>query len=1212
MASSSKCARCGAPLEPTAQGLTCPACLIKAVLEESADTISTPPVSLPARSEGAARPERIGPYTILEQLGEGGMGVVYLAEQSAPIRRRVALKLIKLGMDTHQVVARFEAERQALALMDHPNIASVFDAGATEHGRPFFVMEYVPGVPITEFCDRHELSTRARLELFQQVCGAVQHAHQKGVIHRDLKPSNVLVIEQDGRPSPKVIDFGIAKATGQHLTEKTLFTEHGLLVGTPEYMSPEQADAGIGTIDTRTDIYSLGILLYELLVGGLPFAPTELRRAGYAEIQRIIREQEAPKPSTRLNSLGLTATEVATRRRTTKSTLLRELRGDLDWITLKAIEKAPSRRYASASEFAADIGRHLHNEPVLAGSPGAPYRLKKFLKKHRGAVAAGMALIGLLTLGLATSTALYVRAERSRQEAERQRTVADHQRTSALTAEREADRQRKAAQTERAAAENERAAAVAERDAALYQSYRNALLAADLSLQAGELALARRQLEATDPQFRGWEWRYLSRAAESSRIATAPFTFEVREVRFSAAGDAVFARGYDVFRGAGLLPMPKSTVTKVSWAAKPTTSRLPLGERVIAISPDGSRVLTAIECQSPSAQTDVPCQPVRPHLESDSTRPALVSGERVGFVVRETSTGHTLATLSQPNVGVWTTSRGLSRNLMLVTAGGSAVVVQDGSRKPIARLSGQYPEALGATFSADGTRLAAWSWDNVIHVWDLTKKTIVAELRGHQDGIRSAEFDATATRIVSTSFDGTTRVWSVTEGSQLHAIQMPVPSGAVFSRNGERIAIGTDSGVIQIVETSSGRVVTSLKVHSRAVSSVAWSPDSSRVVFAAAEDSTVRLWSVLEANQLASLVGHDKAVMSVAFSPDGGAIASGARDGTVRVWNANVPASVLTGHIKSITAVGFATSSGDVVSASEDGTVRVWNQATGELRRSLDLESERILWPPHVVALSMRPPRVAYPVRSIDDAASGAVSKVVDVSTGTSLMNVGQDRIERSAIHQVAISPDGTRMADAAVTRTGSSIYVWLVPSGRAVAQWKVEGGFVTAIAFSPDGRRIAVVTDNRLSPDLETRRGRIVIFEVGQNAPIAVIMTAQTISASPVFAPDGSRMAFGEGTKVRLWDFRSQADAEELGEHDEIVRALAISPDGTRLATAGNDSTVRIWDVPRHGLLLTIRVQALPKALSFSADGTQLAVGSTRGTIQMLDGSTVRAPGMR
>jgi len=394
----------------------CPICLINAALEDSTAGITVRPER---DGTGVAnlsfQPKQIGPYVIIDTLGQGGMGVVYLAEQTAPIRRRVALKLIRAGRESHQVIARFNAERQALALMDHPNIASVFDAGSTDDGRPYFVMEYVPGLPITEFCDTHRLSTRARLELFQQVCAAVQHAHQKGIIHRDLKPSNVLVMDQDGRPLPKVIDFGVARATEQRLRERSLVTEHGVLIGTPEYMSPEQAGPNADNVDTRTDIYSLGVVLYELLVSGLPFTSAELRRAGLAEIHRIVRESEPRKPSTKLGELGALASGVAEKRQTTVSTLARELRGDLDWIALKAIEKEPARRYASASELSADISRHFEHEPVEAGPPTTSYRIRKFMLRHRGAVAA--VAITFLVAALVVSTAMYARAERSRQNA---------------------------------------------------------------------------------------------------------------------------------------------------------------------------------------------------------------------------------------------------------------------------------------------------------------------------------------------------------------------------------------------------------------------------------------------------------------------------------------------------------------------------------------------------------------------------------------------------------------------------------------------------------------------------------------------------------------------------------------------------------------------------------------------------------------------------
>ena len=375
-----------------------------------------------AEPRSAGDPGSLGPYRLLQRIGEGGMGEVWLALQQEPVRRQVAIKFIKLGMDSRHVIARFEAERQALALMDHPAVARVFEAGTTPRGAPYFVMEYVRGVPITTYCDEHRLSPRERLELFQRVCEGVQHAHQKAILHRDLKPSNILVTEVDGRPVPKIIDFGLAKATSLKLTEKTLFTELGALIGTPEYMSPEQAGLTGEDVDTRTDVYSLGVLLYELLVGALPFDPETMRTAGYDGVRRIIREEEPKRPSTRLSTLGPEAGDSARARGAELQTLRRQLEGDLDWITLKAIEKDRTRRYDSPIELARDIGRYLADEPVLAGPPSAAYRASKFVRRHRGAVLAASLLALALVAGVIGTTIGLVRARRAetlaRQQAE--------------------------------------------------------------------------------------------------------------------------------------------------------------------------------------------------------------------------------------------------------------------------------------------------------------------------------------------------------------------------------------------------------------------------------------------------------------------------------------------------------------------------------------------------------------------------------------------------------------------------------------------------------------------------------------------------------------------------------------------------------------------------------------------------------------------------
>jgi serine/threonine protein kinase len=356
----------------------------------------------------------IGPYKLLQQIGEGGFGVVYMAEQEKPVRRMVALKIIKPGMDTSQVIARFESERQALAIMEHPNIAMVLDAGATASGRPYFVMELVKGVPITDFCDKNHLPPEARLKLFLDVCHAIQHAHHKGIIHRDIKPSNVMVTLHDGVPVVKVIDFGVAKATVQKLTEKTLFTAYGQMIGTPAYMSPEQAEMSGLDIDTRSDVYALGVLLYELLTGTTPLESKRLREAGYAEMQRLIREEEAPRPSTRLSSLGDSATVLAGNRGLEVRRLVQLLAGDLDWVVMKALDKDRNRRYSSPGSFAEDIERYLRRDAILARPPSAAYKLKKFVQRNRSAVLTTAAFALVLIVSAGTAMAVQSKANRDR------------------------------------------------------------------------------------------------------------------------------------------------------------------------------------------------------------------------------------------------------------------------------------------------------------------------------------------------------------------------------------------------------------------------------------------------------------------------------------------------------------------------------------------------------------------------------------------------------------------------------------------------------------------------------------------------------------------------------------------------------------------------------------------------------------------------------
>ncbi len=384
----------------------------------------------------------IGPYKLLQQIGEGGMGTVFMAEQAEPIQRKVALKVIKAGMDSRQVIARFEAERQALALMDHVNIARVFDGGTTANGLPYFVMELVHGVPITRYCDDNHLTPRERLELFVPVCQAIQHAHQKGVIHRDIKPSNVMVTLYDGKPVPKVIDFGVAKATEQKLTERTLFTHYGTMVGTLEYMSPEQAEMSTLGVDTRSDIYSLGVLLYELLTGSTPLTHKRMKEAAHAEILRMIKEEEPQKPSTRLSDSGEALASISAQRHMEPAKLAKLMRGELDWIVMKTLEKDRNRRYETANGFAADVQRYLNDETVQACPPSVGYRFRKFARRNRAAVLTAAAILFVLGAGIAGTTFGLIRAELRRAEAEQaraneaaQRHIADAEKKKAEQAE---------------------------------------------------------------------------------------------------------------------------------------------------------------------------------------------------------------------------------------------------------------------------------------------------------------------------------------------------------------------------------------------------------------------------------------------------------------------------------------------------------------------------------------------------------------------------------------------------------------------------------------------------------------------------------------------------------------------------------------------------------------------------------------------------------
>ena len=502
-----------------------------------AATVDMPPI--------AERPgTKIGRYKLLQEIGEGGMGVVYMAQQKEPVKRKVALKIIKPGMDTKEVVARFEAERQALAMMDHPNISKVLDGGTTESGRPYFVMELVHGVPLTEYCDENQLTTRERLELFVKICQAVQHAHQKGIIHRDIKPSNVMVTLHDHLAVPKIIDFGIAKATNRELTEKTIFTGYGQMVGTPLYMSPEQAQMSGLDIDTRTDIYSLGVLLYELLTGNTPFDRERVRGAEFDEVRRMIREEEPPRPSARFSTLAAeAATTISAHRKTDPIQLNHLLKGELDWIVMKSLEKDRNRRYETANNFAVDIHRYLDDEPVEACPPSTTYRLRKFARRHKAQLLTAATIAAVLVVATVVSSFLAAWAIR-------EKGVASENLVVARRNEATADRERAAALDAKTIARRQEKLARLQRDAAEYDLYVSSMRLATRDWMDDQTArlsdtLATLVPDVGRPDYRGWEWYYFLSVSHKDSTTLRQHTVNTQMVAWSPNGSLLAWVGYD-------------------------------------------------------------------------------------------------------------------------------------------------------------------------------------------------------------------------------------------------------------------------------------------------------------------------------------------------------------------------------------------------------------------------------------------------------------------------------------------------------------------------------------------------------------------------------------------------------------------------------------------------------------------------------------------
>lgn len=750
----------------------------------------------------------IGRYKLLEKIGEGGWGVVYMADQSEPVSRRVALKIVRLGMDSKQVIARFEVERQALAMMNHENIAKVLDAGTTETGRPYFVMELVRGIPITQFCDENKATTPQRLELFIEVCYAVQHAHQKGIIHRDIKPSNILVTMHDHKAVPKIIDFGIAKATQQKLTNKTLFTQFQQFIGTPAYMSPEQTQMSGLDLDTRTDIYSLGVLLYELLTGKTPLDAKELSKADYDEMRRRIREEDPMLPSTQLNSMNdEEITTVANRRHVEPTRLNRLVKGELDWIVMKAIEKDRSRRYDTATEFALDVRRYVDLEPVKAAAPSKLYQMRKMIRRHRGAFAAAALIVVSLITGISVSSWQAVRAMRAEVSADQAATVARQARQVAEENAAEANRQRNLADS-----------AVDELEQNLYASDMNVaqqFLAQDNISKVREL-LNKHIPRADQPDHRSFEWRYLWDRSRGDELYVFPAHKDsVGALSFSKSGRWLASMGadqklrvWDVDRkdlvkelsvdskasfrsvrvefGLGDRYLVAGSVFSrrrgsevsvwdtFSWerVAKISGMGFPIrfdasSSRLIGLGREGflsCSFLTDPEKLDPFETQIKPTKDLRGYswspdrkllaLREDTTRVwAFESGEQV-WEGQESDNRFAVASDFEYFASI-------PRRWVRSVSELSLQLFQPAENMPI-EVEQIQPGFLHALeFSADGNWLAAGGWDYLIHLWQPDTGKKVGVLKGQLDEVFALSFSSNSQALASGGKDGRVYLWDV-------------------------------------------------------------------------------------------------------------------------------------------------------------------------------------------------------------------------------------------------------------------------------------------------------------------------------------------------------------------------------------------------------------------------------------------------------------------
>ncbi len=1039
----------------------------------------------------------VGPYKLIEEIGQGGMGVVYMAEQKEPVRRLVALKIVKPGMDSRQVIARFEAERQALAMMEHPNIARIIDAGTTEQGRPYFVMELVRGIPINEFCDQKCLTLRERLDLFLQVCQAVQHAHQKGIIHRDLKPTNVLVTLLDVVAVPKVIDFGIAKAFGPQLTDHTQVTAFAQFVGTPLYMSPEQAEMNQLGVDTRSDVYSLGVMLYELLTGTTPFDKEMLKRANIEELKRKLREEDPPRPSARISTLDARAlSTVSEHRGTEPRKIATDIRGELDWIVMKALEKDRTRRYESAIALAADVQCYLNDETVQACPPSKAYRFGKFARRNKTAIATTTLIAALLIIGIGVSTWQAVRATLAEAKADFQLNLA---RKSDLEAKRQASeavRQRESLRRYLYASDIKLA----------WSLFQNASHGSDLD-QVHEL-LSRHEPSANQEDLRSFAWYYMNRLC-SKTVSSTLYGHEgkVYHVAISPDAKTIASAGQD--GTAKLCDLGTKQVRH--------TLRGHVGDvNCSAFSPDGKTLATASDDMTVKFWD----------VDSGQERftPTLIGLNLPVHRVEWSSDGKLLLTseLSEKRdsgkITIWNLPSGLKQREFV----------------------GHFALAL----SPDGRTLATTNWDKVVRMWDIASGQERTVLQGHANIVLTGMFSSDGKLFATGSDDQTVKIWNLVEGLEetslirswrnasysVHSVSWTpdhqllaiayedgethlrepksrflrgvLKSGARvravrFTQDGRNLVSAGDDGTVRLVDCSAAQTETSLPCQPGIITSIGFSTDS-ELLATTNDKNEGRLWRVASGDSMAFPPNQsDQGVCCMAFSPIGRTLAIGRTDGTASLVDAitgerRVDISWPQAMLRSL----IFSPDGEMLAGSfEGGSICVWDTQIGKELHSMNTGHDYVQ---HGIAFSPDGKTLALQYADI-------VSRLDLTKWQLRAKETRQSR----ELNCVAYAPDGKFLA----IGTAKQIEFWDTATDQQTAILPSHGGDIRSFAFAPDGRTMA--SANNI--------GELKLWDVATKQEMFSVVGHTGSVHCMAFSPNGKTLATasvkpdGRG-EVRFW----------------------------------------------------------------------------------------------